>query len=95
MVIMHRSGGIGKRLDIETERKTRDLVKGIQGSDVVLQRAGGSFAFEINVKSDGWQRPRRPAKTSNQRMQVDKVAITSYFDALWEEPQYEELECGN
>ena len=90
MVIMHRSGGIAKRLDIETERKIRDLVKGTQGSEVVLERAGGSFTFEIDVKSEGWQEPKKPARPSTQKMQVDEVAIKSYFDALWEEPEYEE-----
>ena len=95
MVIMHRSGGIAKRLDIETERKIRDLVKGNQGNEVVLERAGGSFTFEIDVKSEEWKDPKKPVKASNQRMQVDEVAIKSYFDALWQEPEHEELECGS
>ena len=95
MVIMHRSGGIAKRLDIETERKIRDIVEGAQGNEVVLERAGGSFTFEIDVKSHGWHEPRKLARTSNQRMQVDEVAINSYSGALWEEPEHEELECGN
>ena len=95
MVIMHRTGGIAKRLDIETERKIRDLVKGTQGNEVVLERAGGSFTFEIDVKSDEWKDPKKPARPTTQKMQVDEVAIKSYFDALWEEPEYEELECGN
>ena len=90
MVIMHRSGGIANRLDIETDRKIRDLVKGTQGNEVVLERAGGSFTFEIDVKSEGWQEPKKPVRPSNQRMQVDEVAMKSYFDALWEEPEYEE-----
>jgi hypothetical protein len=94
MVIMHRTGGIAKRLDIETERKIRDLVKGNQGHEVVLERAGGSFTFEMDVKSEGWTEPKKPLKVSNQKMQVDEVAMKSYFDALWEEPSYGELEYG-
>ena len=98
MVIMHRTGGIAKRLDVETERKIRDLVKGTQGNEVVLERAGGSFTFEIDVKSqgsaDGFQEPKKTVKASNRQMQVDEVAIKSYFDALWNEPEYEEIECG-
>ena len=98
MVIMHRTGGIAKRLDIETERKIRDLVKSTQGNEVVLERAGGSFTFEIDVKSqdnaDGFKEPKKTVKASNQQMQVDEIAIKSYFDALWNEPEYEEIECG-
>ena len=29
-----------------------------------------------------------------QKMQIDEVAIKSYFAALWEEKEYEELERG-
>ena len=92
MVIMHRTGGIAKRLDINTERKIRDLVKGTPGNEVVLERAGGSFTFEIDVKSEEWKEPKKPVEPINQKMEVDEVAIKSYFDALWEEPEYEE--CG-
>ena len=70
------------QLDTETERTIRDLVKGTQGSEVVLERSGGSFTSEVNVKSNGWQEPKKPAKMGTQMMQVDKVAIKSYFDAL-------------
>ena len=34
-------------------------------------------------------------RPNSHKMQVDEVAIKSYFDALWEEPEYEELECAN
>ena len=93
-VIMHRSGGIAKRLDIETERKIRDLVKGTQGSEVILERAGGSFTFEMDVKSgDRWQTLKKIARPNAQKMQVDEVMVEkSYYDALWEE-EHEELEC--
>ena len=80
MVIMHRSGGIAKRLDSDTERKIRDLVKGTQGNEVVLERAGGSFTREIDVNSDGWQDPKKTAKVSNQKMQIYEVGFQlSYF----------------
>ena len=53
MVIMHRSGGNAKRLDSDSERKIRDIVKHANGSEIVLERSGGSFPFEIDVKSGG------------------------------------------
>ena len=93
MVIMHRTGGIAKRLSVETERKIRDLVKGEKGNEVVLERQGGSFTFEIDVKdSEGWKTPKKTARASTQ-MDVSEASIEkSYYDALWED-EYEELEC--
>ena len=52
VVVVHRSGGIAKCLDIDTEQKIRDLVKGTQGSEVIPERAGGSFTFEMAVTSN-------------------------------------------
>ena len=105
MVIMHRTGGIAKRLDIDTERKIRDLVKGSGGHEVVLERAGGAFTFEIDVKSEekegtataaagAWKVPRNPAKASSRNMDVDETVIAkSYFESIWEEQECDELEC--
>ena len=97
MVIMHRSGGIAKRLDPDTERKIRDLVKACKGSEIVLERSGGSFTFEIDVNSESeeWktQGPKKAAKVSTRSMDVDETQIEkSYYDALWEE-EYEETQC--
>ena len=40
------------RLDIETERKIRDLIKGGKANEVILEREGVSSTFEIGVKTD-------------------------------------------
>ena len=97
MVIMHRSGGIAKRLDTDSERKVRDIAKGATGSEVAFERAGGAFTFEIDVKSEEemWQTPRRVAKKSTQQMDCDEaVIVPSYFDNLWDEQEYDELQCA-
>ena len=52
MAIMDKTGRVAKRSALEVERKSRDLVRGGEGSNVMLERAGGSFASEINVKSE-------------------------------------------
>ena len=95
MVIMHRSGGIAKRLDPDTERQIRDLVKGCRGSEIVLERSGGSFTFEIDVKAEdeGWStQTKKPARADTRSMEVDAVGGPSYYDELWEE-ECEEVEC--
>ena len=94
MVIMHRSGGIAKRLDADSERKIRDIVKGCKGSEIVLERGNGSFTFELDVQSE-WETPKakRTAKSGTRSMDVDEAQIEkSYYDALWEE-EHEEMQC--
>ena len=81
-------------MDVDIERKTRDLVKRTQGVERVLERVGGSFTFEVGVKYEGWQEPKRSVKASNRKMHIDEVATKSHLDAAWEEPEHEELECG-
>ena len=40
-----------------------------------------------------WQTPKKQIKTGTQKMDVDQVAIErSYFDSLWDEQEYDELE---
>ena len=98
MVIMHKTGGIAKRLDLEVERKIRDLVKGGGGSEVILERAGGSFTFEIDVKceeGEGWKDPKKPVRASNQKMDVNTAEIAkNYWTAVMEEQEYGEVECA-
>ena len=77
MVIMHRTGGICKRLDTDTVRKIRDLAKNCTGSEIVVERSGGSFTFEIDVQSEGeaWQTPKKAAKAGTRSMDVDDAEI--------------------
>ena len=81
-------------MDSDAERKIRDLVKGCRGCETVLERSGGSFTFEIDVKAEdeGWStQNKRPAKAGT-RKEVDDVACApSYYDAL-REHEYEELQ---
>jgi hypothetical protein len=96
MVVMHRSGGIVKRLDSESEKKVRDIFRQVGGSEIVLERSGGSFTFEIDVKSEGetWSTPKKPSRAGTQKMDVDQVQVErSYYDALWDE-EHEELDCN-
>jgi len=97
MVIMHRSGDIAKRLDADSERRIRDIVKAAGGSEIILERARGSFTFEMDVKSDdeGWktQPLKRSARPGSRAMDVSETQIEkSYYDALWEE-EYSEMQC--
>ena len=39
-------------MDLEPERRCRDLVKAGGGSEVIVHRAGPSFTLEIEAKSD-------------------------------------------
>ena len=84
-------------MDLDTERKIRDLIKSGKGSEVILERSGGSFTFEIDVKSqesEGWKAPKNPVRGNTRSMEVDRITIAqSYFNNLWEEQEYDEVEC--
>ena len=60
---MHRSGGIAKRLGSDTDMEIRDLAKSSNGSEIVLERSGGSFTFEVDVKAEreGWRHSEQEA----------------------------------
>ena len=95
MVIMHRSGGIAKRRDSHSERRTRGVAKQASGIEYVLERSSVSITFEIVGKSEGdeWSTPRKPAKGGNSRVEIDEVQVEkSCYEARWEENN-EELEC--
>ena len=87
MVDVHRSGGIAKRLNADSERKIREVVTQVSGSEIVIERAGGSFTFEIDVNSEGKEFciPKKTVKGGNRNMDVGELQVErSYYDALWE-----------
>ena len=95
-VIMDRLGGIAKRLESDTNRKTRDLVKGCKGSETVFEGSGGlsTVAIDVKAESEEWQtQSEKPAIAGTRGMEVDAVAgVPSYNDARWEQ-ECEETEC--
>ena len=38
--------------------------------------------------------PQEECESKPQKVQIDEVAIKSYVGAIWEEPEYAEIECG-
>ena len=70
--------------------------KQASGSEIVLERSGGSSTFETDVKSESeeFSTPKKTIRGGTRKMEVDEVQIEkSYNDALWEE-SYEEIECN-
>ena len=97
LVILHRTGGIVKRLSRNAEEKIRDIVQAEEGPAIVLQRKSGAFRLDTEVKGsgndEGFQVPKTSAKTKkNREMDVDEAGIEkSYHDALWEDsPEMED-----
>ena len=52
IVIMHKTGGVVKRWSPDTELGVRDLVKCERGPEIVLERKGGAFTFDIDIKDE-------------------------------------------
>ena len=104
-IILHRTGGIVKKLSHESEKNIRDIIKAEAGPEVILERRGRAFTFDIDVKSEGsgnqqqqWQTPKKTVKAlkwSNQHgnhMEVD-MADKNRFDPLWDD-ESAALQCG-
>ena len=94
---MHRTGGIVKKLSSESEKKIRDIIKSEEGPEVILERRGGAFTFDIDVQTEGsqWEHPKKPVKrVSNQstKMEVDEAGYNR-FRALWEDEE-DAFQCG-
>ena len=70
LVIMHKTGGIVRRLSPGTDRKIRDLVRAESGPEIVLERRRGAFTHDIDIKDEKTskapeaelKKPRNPAK---------------------------------
>ena len=66
-IILHRTGGIVKKLSPESEKMIRDIIKAEKGPEVILERRGGAFTFDIDVQSDGdnkWETPKKTVKST-------------------------------
>ena len=97
-IILHRTGGIVKKLSPESEKKIRDIIKAETGPEVILERRGGAFTFDIDVQSDGgskWETPKKTVKsTINQTSKMDvDVASANRFDPLWDDEE-DTIDCG-
>ena len=87
-----------KKLSPESEKMIRDKIKAEKGPEVILERRGGAFTFDIDVQSDEasrWETPKKTAKgTTRQSSAMDTdVANWNRFDPLWDE-EGDEIECG-
>ena len=92
-----------KKLSLEAEKQIRDIIKRESGPELILERRGGAFTFDVDVKSEEeWKSkgdaPKRfvkPNKAQSNRMEVDMAGNWSNrFEALWnDEPNLDEMEC--
>ena len=52
LVIIHKRGGFVKRLSPSSERKIRDLVEAESGPEIVMERRGGAFTSDLDIKDE-------------------------------------------
>ena len=100
-IILHRTGGIVKKLSHESEKKIRDIIKAEEGPGVILERRGGGFKFDIDVKGEKseatnqWETRKKTVKAaSNQgnKMDID-VADKNRFDPMWDDEE-DAIQCN-
>ena len=97
-IILHRTGGIVKKLSPESEKMIRDIIKAEKGPEAILERRGGAFTFDIDVQSDEasrWETPKKTAKSTNCQSSAKDTDVANWnrFDPLWDE-EGDEIECG-
>ena len=105
LVVLHKTGGIVKKLSEKTVKEIRDVIKAEEGPELILERRGGAFVFDVDVKSEEEQEwkskedaPRRFVRSSraqSNHMEVDMAGDRgNRFEALWsDEPDLDEKEC--
>ena len=94
LVVLHKDGGIAKRLSREVEMRIAAIIRGERGAEIALQRTKGAFVFDVDVQSDdAFQKPKKTVKPRecNQKMEVDYCNPTR-FDALWDAE--DDMVCG-
>ena len=72
MIIMHKLGGMIKRVSASTERDILNFIKRIEGESIPVTRRGGAFVIDVEVEEksvdeDGFVKP--PAKKTVKRNQ--------------------------
>ena len=77
LVILHRTGGIVKKLSKESEEKVRDIVKAEAGPEIVLERKAGAFKFDVEMK-DGRQSSSRRAKWMSTKQESRRATTMHY-----------------
>ena len=82
IAIMHKTGGTVKRLSPDTQRKVRDLVKGERGPEIVLERKGGAFTFDIDIKDEKKSSAREPEAERKKSRNPAKMSGSRKMDVV-------------
>ena len=70
LIVLHKTGGVIKKLSLENEKRIAEIIRNQKGPEIGLQKKGGAFVFEIDVK-DQFEKPNKPARErSNQRLSL-------------------------
>ena len=97
-VIMHSEGGAIQRLTESEKNEIRKILEKSKGPRVPIVRQAGAFTIEMEIEAeddDGFQRPKRTAKTKaikSNDMDVDAI-VKGAWEAFWECRESEEESC--
>ena len=75
----------------------RDIIKAEKGPEVILDRRGGAFTFDIDVQSDEaskWETPKKTVRSTVRQSSDMDIGMVSRnrFDPLWDK-EGEQIEC--
>ena len=89
LVVMHKDGGIIKKLTEEERKAVMKIINDSKGPSVPIKRKGGAFTIEVELseeQEDGFKMAKKPIKAKavqSNDMDVDAV-VKGAWEAFWE-----------
>ena len=76
LIIMHKDGGMVKKLTQEQLNRVLQGLQALEGSEVPIKREKGAFTIDIEVpESSIWKEPKKPVRNQqSSKMEVDFVS---------------------
>ena len=94
LVVMHKDGGIIKKLTEEERKAVMKILNDSKGPSVPIKRKGGAFTIEVDVseeQEDGFKMAKKTIKAKavqSNDMDVDAI-VKGAWEAFWECRDYE------
>ena len=85
LIIMHKDGGMVKKLTQEQMNRVIQGLHALEGAEVPITREKGAFTIDIDVQEESiWKEPKKTVKSQqSSKMEVDFVG-KNQFDGLAE-----------
>ena len=90
-IILHKDGGIIKKLSQEAQGMIQKVIEEQKGASVPIAREDNQFIMEIIVpygKERNWQTPRKTCQGDVAQGEASKCECKNCWEAFWDSEQY-------